>query len=102
MAHAAEVSCAHKGRLCLSRSGPQEWWACHCPYRDITIQPAGQGKAEGRAELAVFVGQSWRWAYITVSVGLYEATRPWLTSREAGDAVPAVCPGGKEVGLEDS
>ena len=41
-------------------------------------------------------------AYITVSMGLYEATRPRLTSREAGDAVQLCAQEEREVGLEDS
>ena len=50
----------------------------------------------------LFCGSVLEVAYITVSMGLYEATRPRLTSREAGDAVQLCAQEEREVGLEDS
>lgn len=76
-----------KGEAGLHRvvQGPRVAQLC-CLYPEHHHPACRPGRERGGLSW-LFCGSVLEVAYITVSVGLDEATQPWLTSRETGGAV---------------
>lgn len=90
-----------KGRLCSTRvvQGPQGGGALlSLPGISPSSLQTGEGRGEG-AELAVFVGQSWKWRISLCLLACARSHGPGLLPREAGDAVQLCAQGGKGSGF---